>query len=85
MSEVVSVELKVGKELKEVIDLLASVAHVFLKDGKDSASLIAKLVALVPEVIKAVDGYDQLSAEVKDKSIYSSAGYLVSKLSEVLK
>lgn len=73
--ELVNYEMKVPKELKEVVDLLDGVlGHVMAKKG------LAEYSELLDELMAAVDGVAGVADEVKSEYRDEAAGYLVHKL-----
>ena len=75
----VNVDLPVGKESKDVVDVLAEL----IKDIKEGKKLEA-LTENIPGIMAAVEGYDLLDDEQKDASRHGTRAYLVYKLSESL-
>ena len=75
----VKVEIEVGKETKEVADVIAELVKD-IRAGKKIEALTENLAG----VMKAVEGYDMLDDEQKDASRHGTRGYFAMKLSEAL-
>lgn len=75
--ELVKHEIQVPKESKEVIDLLSAIAdHVIAKKP------FAELANLIDEAYIALQGVDQVPAEVKSASKGAIIAYLVEKIGQ---
>ena len=73
------VMLKVPKESKEVIDLLAGVA-VKIKEGAD----VQDYLSLIGELSSALDGIDKVPAEAKSEGRTEIVAYMVHKMMPIL-
>lgn len=77
--ETVKIEINVGKESKEVADVLSELIKD-IRAGKKLEALTENLTG----IMAAVNGYDLLDDEQKDVSRHATRGYLTMKLSEAL-
>ncbi len=77
--QTINVQLQVGKESKDVADLLAEL----IKDIKDGKKLEA-LTENIPGIMAAVEGYDLLDDEQAHESRHGTRAYLAMKLSEAI-
>jgi len=73
--ETVNVTLVVGKESKEVVDLIDAILEKVMAKAK-----IADYVELFDELTLAINGVQNVSEEMKDETRSNLAGYLVAKL-----
>jgi hypothetical protein len=80
-------EAKLGiKETKEAVDLVLAVAKIVVeatKDGKVDAQDLGLLIALIPVVQPAVEGANQIAAELKDLEVAEAtelAAHVAAKL-----
>ena len=73
--ETVDYTLKVPKECKEVVDALSAIVAHF-KSGKG----VSEAALLLPELLNAVAGVDQVLDEVKSDGKDELAAYLVHKV-----
>jgi hypothetical protein len=78
--QVVPVSMDVPKEGKEVVDAAAAIIEHFVL-GKS----LADALVLLPNVLKAVEGLNQIGEEVKSKYNDELAGYLVQKMMSAIK
>jgi len=77
--ETVEVTMQVGKESKDVADVLAELVKD-IRDGKT----VGALTENVQGIMKAVEGYDKLDDEQKHASAHGTRAYLAMKLSEAI-
>lgn len=73
--ETVKVELECPKDLKEMIDLVAALTEHFVEKKP-----MTSLIELTDEVKAAVDGWSNISAEMKSQYLDEAVGYLVHRL-----
>ena len=78
--ETVTVSLAVPKEIKEVIDVLAHALDLLVVQKKPAS----ELVALLPELVTAVDGIQKLSEEIKDVHRREAVAYLPYKIGPII-
>lgn len=77
--QTVDVTIAVGKESKDVADVLAELVKD-IRDGKT----IGALAENIGGIIKAVDGYEMLDDEQRHESKHGTRAYLSMKISEAL-
>lgn len=77
--QTVDITIAVGKESKDVADVLSEL----IKDIREGKRLGA-LTENIAGIIKAVDGYEMLDDEQKHKSKHGTRAYLSMKISEAL-
>lgn len=77
--QTVDVTIAVGKESKDVADVLSELVKD-IRDGKTFGALTENLTG----IIKAVDGYEMLDDEQKHESKHGTRAYLSMKISEAL-
>jgi hypothetical protein len=68
------------KELGEVLDLVEKIVAVVTTPGDK----LAGLTALLPDVVKAGDGYQAIGEEVKDEHVYEAAGAFSGRIAKAL-
>lgn len=76
--ETVQVTKEVPKDAKEVVDVIVAVARHFMQKKEWS-----ELMAQLPAVMSAVDGWDNAVEAVKGKSLGETSGYLVGEIVEL--
>lgn len=76
MTVKIPVQLNVPKESKEVIDALTAL----VADLKAKKSLVEISTDMLPKLLIAVEGYDQLGAELKSDGRDDLAGYAVTQI-----
>lgn len=76
---VIKVELNVPKESKEVIDLLAKL----FDEARDGLG-VDDISKVLPELLAALDGLDQVDEEIKGKDRGAILAYLVNEVGERL-
>lgn len=76
--ETVPVTKDIPKDFKEAVDVIAQIADHFLQKKPWE-----ELMAALPNVVKAVDGWENVVGSVKGKHMGESAGYLVGELTEL--
>lgn len=77
--ETINVTMEVGKESKDVVDVLAELIND-VKEGKKLEALSENMTGL----IAAFEGYQMLDDEQKHESMHGTRAYMVMKLSEAL-
>jgi hypothetical protein len=77
--ELVKVEVEVPKELKEVSDFVVEL----VKDLKDKKAIELVLGENLPNLLKAIEGFDQLGEEVKSAHAVKLGGLLAADLVNV--
>jgi len=76
--ETVAVTKQVPKDAKEVVDVITGIAGHFLQKKP-----FAELMAQLPAVIGAVDGWEEAIAAVKGQGLGETVGYLVGEVVEL--
>lgn len=76
----VKVEIEVGKESKDVVDLVADLIED-IKAKKDVSAIAAENL---PGLMKAIEGFDQLDDEAKSKHRNSTIAYTGMRFADVL-
>lgn len=71
-------EIVVGKESSEVFEAVAEL----IKAGKKGG--VSEMAKQLDDVMKAIEGCGQIPDEVKQKSIYMTAGYGAGLIAEAL-
>ncbi|MDD0852977.1 hypothetical protein HBN50_07710 [Halobacteriovorax sp. GB3] len=74
------VELEVGKESEEVAVAVAELIKD-IREGKDVATITAENL---PNVMRAVEGYDQIDDEMKHRTRNATAAYSGYLMTEAL-
>lgn len=78
--QTVTVTMEVPKELKEIVDCVASL----IKDIKAKKSLAEIGAGNLTKLIQAVEGHEHLDEEAKSAHKDEAAGYLVQQTMEAL-
>ena len=80
MSEIITIPVttQVPKETKEAIDAVKKILVVLMVEKTG----LAGLAAVVPDCIQAIEGYAEMSAEIKSQYLDEALGYMVKELSE---
>ena len=76
-AQTIMVQMPIDKDCKEVIDVVAKIEKHFMQKKP-----MAELLALLPDAIGAIDGWENMVAAVKGKGLGETAGYAVWQLIE---
>ena len=81
--QTIPVTINPTKEFKEVVDFNGQLFDKIRElKGTPKAERIAALTALLPSLITAVDGADELDDEVKSKNLDDNLAYFTKELGE---
>lgn len=78
--ELVNVEIKVGKETKEIVDAVVHIVNE-IRSGKE---LMEIATSSLPKLQLAIEGVDKLSDEQKKEMISEHTAYLVDQAMDIL-
>ena len=74
--------IKEPKEIGEIFDAFEGLVKA-IKDGATRPDKIALATAQLPALVVAVDGFDKVSNEAKDKNFFQAVGAFVGRLTGI--